>query len=87
MARVTWSPDHLLEPACTCCHAHAHVHAHVHVHAHAHVHLHVHTHAHVACIALFFEAVRKSTDLADGLTQVFGQSRGVLLSGRDANSP
>ena len=27
-------------------------------------------------IALFFEAVRKSTDLADGLTQVFGQSRG-----------
>lgn len=38
-------------------------------------------------IALFFEAVRKSTDLADGLTRVFEESKGVLLSGRDANSP
>ena len=38
-------------------------------------------------IALFFEAVRKSTDLADGLTQAFEESKGVLLSGRDANSP
>ena len=38
-------------------------------------------------IALFFEAVRKSTDLADGLTQVFEENKGVLLSGRDANSP
>ena len=38
-------------------------------------------------IALFFEAVRKSTDLADGLTRVFEESKGVLLSGRGANSP
>ena len=38
-------------------------------------------------IALFFEAVRKSTDLADGLTQVFEESKGVLLSGSDADSP
>ena len=36
-------------------------------------------------IALFFEAVRKSTDLADGLTRGFEESKGVL-SGRDANS-
>ena len=38
-------------------------------------------------IALFSEAVRKSTDLADGLTRIFQESKGVLLSGRDANSP
>ena len=38
-------------------------------------------------IALSFEAVRKSTDLADGLTRFFEESKGVLLSGRDANSP
>eukprot|EP00964_Phaeocystis_antarctica_P123919 scaffold87632_cov58-Phaeocystis_antarctica.AAC.1 len=38
-------------------------------------------------IALFFAAVRKSTDLADGLTRVFEESKGVLLSGRGANSP
>ena len=34
-------------------------------------------------IALFFEAVRKSTDLADGLTRIFQEIKGVLLSGRD----
>ena len=39
-----------------------------------------------AYIALFFEAVRKSTDLAYGLTRIFQESEGVLLSGRDANS-
>ena len=37
-------------------------------------------------IALFFEAVRKSADLADGLIRFFEEIKGVLLSGR-YNSP